>query len=336
MLKTRLVHCILWLSLLFPQVALAQTQEIKEYTVTKGDTLWSISAKELIDPFLWPKIWKENPEIKNPDRLYPGQKINIPIYLIQKEVKEEPPKPVVKEEPPKEVPTKAEKPVMEKPVAEASIPPLLEKSLLVSSGYISSSIPSLGKIIGSPSERNLFGNNDIVYVKPNSPVEIGDKFYVIRIGELVKNPLTGDKIGYISTIVGVAEISKFEYGETEATIAETFHDIATGDLLDTYYDIDPPLIKKPYRKPDIAGVVVGTKDQRRANTNYDVVYINKGLKNGIEVGDMFRTLAVGEHRVPNGIIQIILSQDNSSTAIVRESTMPVQRGNLFVPFEDED
>lgn len=55
----------------------AETVAYKEHTVVTGDTLWDISSKEIADPFLWPKIWKENPEIKNPDRIYPGQKVKI-------------------------------------------------------------------------------------------------------------------------------------------------------------------------------------------------------------------------------------------------------------------
>src|SRR6266498_4401940 len=64
----------------------SQDLQYKEYIVQKGDTLWSISGRELNNSFLWPKIWKENPEIKNPDSIYPGQRIRIPIYLIRKEV----------------------------------------------------------------------------------------------------------------------------------------------------------------------------------------------------------------------------------------------------------
>ncbi len=61
----------------------AQTQEIKDHKVIKGDTLWDISKTELNDPFLWPRVWKENPGIANPHRIYPDQTIKIPLYLIQ-------------------------------------------------------------------------------------------------------------------------------------------------------------------------------------------------------------------------------------------------------------
>ena len=49
------------------------------YIIVKGDTLWDISNSFLKDPFLWPLIWKVNPYIANPDLIYPGQKIRIPL-----------------------------------------------------------------------------------------------------------------------------------------------------------------------------------------------------------------------------------------------------------------
>lgn len=83
--KTGIMRIALIVLLLLPLIALAQTPEIKEYKIVKGDTLWDISKGELDDPFLWPKVWKENPAIANPDRIYPDQIIKIPLYLIQPE-----------------------------------------------------------------------------------------------------------------------------------------------------------------------------------------------------------------------------------------------------------
>ena len=62
---------------------------MKDYKVIPGDTLWDISKTELNDPFLWSRVWKENPGIANPHRIYPDQLIKIPLYLIQKEKIEE-------------------------------------------------------------------------------------------------------------------------------------------------------------------------------------------------------------------------------------------------------
>ncbi|MFP3916789.1 SafA/ExsA family spore coat assembly protein [Lysinibacillus telephonicus] len=70
-LKKGVIASILGASLLIPATALAASS----YTVVSGDSLWKIAVKtqtgvqELID---------SNPQLANPNLIYPGQKINIP------------------------------------------------------------------------------------------------------------------------------------------------------------------------------------------------------------------------------------------------------------------
>ncbi|PKN37686.1 MAG: hypothetical protein CVU62_08145 [Deltaproteobacteria bacterium HGW-Deltaproteobacteria-2] len=89
MQKTKIIIYALIVFLLLPSIIFAETQEMKGHKVVKGDTLWDITQTELNDPFLWPKVWKENPWIKNPHWIYPDQIIKIPLYLIQKGKSEE-------------------------------------------------------------------------------------------------------------------------------------------------------------------------------------------------------------------------------------------------------
>lgn len=61
-------------------VAPAQTVEVQFYEIAKGDSLWKIASKFYKDGSKYPKIFEANKEvIKDPDLIFPGQKIRIPM-----------------------------------------------------------------------------------------------------------------------------------------------------------------------------------------------------------------------------------------------------------------
>lgn len=57
-----------------------QTIEVQYYTIAKGDSLWKIAEKFYGNGSKYTGIFEENREvIKDPDLIFPGQKIRIPM-----------------------------------------------------------------------------------------------------------------------------------------------------------------------------------------------------------------------------------------------------------------
>ena len=73
-------------------VTVAQEETLaktEKYTVAKGDTLQKISQKLYGTTKDWYKIFKANKDtLKGPDKIYPGQVINVPV--LEKETLKEP------------------------------------------------------------------------------------------------------------------------------------------------------------------------------------------------------------------------------------------------------
>jgi hypothetical protein len=75
-------------------------------------------------------------------------------------------------------------------------------------------------------------------------------------------------------------------------------------------------------------MIIATSNNMALQSMLDIIYIDKGCKDGIEAGDMFRTIAVDAHAVPNGVIQVISCRDHTATAIIKSSITPISAGNI--------
>ncbi|MFI8577936.1 SafA/ExsA family spore coat assembly protein [Rossellomorea aquimaris] len=82
-MKSKLTLIIVVLSIVISLLGLNETSAASAYTVRKGDTLWKISKKLRIG---LSEIIEANPQLSNPDLIYPNQKLNIPTLQKAKSI----------------------------------------------------------------------------------------------------------------------------------------------------------------------------------------------------------------------------------------------------------
>ncbi len=58
-------------------------------TIVKGDTLWDLAAKYLENSRSWPEFKQYN-TFTNPDRIYPGEMMRIPVKMVEEIIEEVP------------------------------------------------------------------------------------------------------------------------------------------------------------------------------------------------------------------------------------------------------
>lgn len=302
-----------------------------EYIIQQGDTLWDISDKHYNDTFLWPKLWKFNPQIENPDLIYPGTKIIIPTK--EELLGQTPATPVaVKEEPPViEPPMPKVEPPVQIPVVEPEPPKklLVNKNFYNSIGWISEEVPGIGQITASPSERRIFGNNDILYLKADKEVADGERFLAIRTIKKVKHPKTGKSMGYQIRVTGIVEVIGKDSGTPKSKVKYAFEDINIGDRIIPYNETDPPFAPDVPRTPDINGYIVESYMNDSITSAYRLIYLDKGGVDGLEAGDIFSLFSEKPVVRSVGTIQIVSLQPATSAAIILDSSKEITIGDMW-------
>ncbi|SHK18116.1 SafA/ExsA family spore coat assembly protein [Paramaledivibacter caminithermalis] len=80
------IFCLLVIFNLSSISAQAQNNDTDVYIVQRGDSLWKIAVKYQIG---LSEIIAANPQFKNPDLIYPGNKVYVPLFSTVKAIEKE-------------------------------------------------------------------------------------------------------------------------------------------------------------------------------------------------------------------------------------------------------
>lgn len=265
-----------------------------EYTVVKGDTLWGIAGKFLKDPWKWPQIWQMNQErIKDPHWIYPGDVIRLdrsgayPSLTIggagggsQAEAAAN----VVRLEPRVRVEALS--------TAVPSIPPgaigpfLIQPLIIEANG-----LDNAPTIIATEESRVVLSAGDLAYVDrigTSAPLN----WQVFRAGVPMRDPESGEVLGYEAKYVGDARVRRFG-NPTTLEITRTRQEINRGDKLTPARDMAyPSFVPRAPSKP-IRGVIMGVEGGVSEFGQYAIVSLNRGARDGIEVGHVLASYRRG-------------------------------------------
>jgi hypothetical protein len=208
--------------------------------------------------------------------------------------------------------------------------PIVGREVLLESGYFIRDVNPAGKIVASPLGKALLGGGDIVYLSTADKANADDKFYVITKPEAMRNPVNKKHIaGYQVRIKGVVTVAGDENGKTKAVISESYKEIHPGDMLINYYAVSLPIEPAIIRKPHMDGVVLGIWNKRDESGQYDVVYLDAGTAQGIEIGDIFTITSGTEPKPVIGNVQVFSISDAGSAAIVKQAMIEIKPGDTF-------
>lgn len=333
----------------------------RSYTVVKGDTLWHIARRFLNDPWRWKQIWHNNPHIKNPHWIYPGDVLAIidvngqpHITIVEsgnqyhgtntgRRTKDG--RPILRYSP------HARAESTDEPVAIASgiIRPLVTKARLLPVGT-SASLP---KVYGDGLDSITPTNGSELYATFINGAQEGDEYGIYRpVAKLSDSEHKGpnnrplelaEQLNYVGWVA-----VKRQDPTNNATVLqpmEIAEVVQDGDVL---VRLDPNEMDPPNFFPQMPtsqcqqGYIVGMTNQNTLSIKeFDTVVTSFGRDNGAQVGDVWKITRKAEPRVLGkdivragdrdiGYLMVYRVYDNVSLAFVLESSEQILPNDALV------
>lgn len=332
----------------------------ERYTVVKGDTLWDIAARFLQSPWHWPRVWRINDTIKNPHLIYPGD------VILLRYVDGKPELTVLRNEkvPATDgaAPTTEAQPVRVENTPASSGNPTTKVLPQAYSEPLSRAIPTItpdvifpfltqplvvgkrelekaGYITVGLDNRIALGNQSEFYARGLKDAE-AQYFHIFRPGKALKNPDTGEVLGYEAIYLGDAE--RLTTGDpSKLVVTAAKQEISPTDRLLAA----PARGAVPYyfpRAPEqqVKGRIISALNSVSEIGSQTIVAVSVGQREGVEEGHVLRALyRQGKHRDPvsgrkyklpdeeSGLLLVFRTFEKVSYALVMNATRPLQIGD---------
>lgn len=320
------------------------------YTVVEGDTLWAISGRFLSKPWLWKDLWHINPNIKNPDLIYPGDTIKLvyvdgkPMLMVDRGGVSSTAgglKDCTTEATQKKMPDGTVK-MMPKcrssemnsaipPIPLETIGPFLSENRILMSDKQVSEAPYI--ITG---ERVAGGEGDVMFARGRFDQSIS-VYDIVRIGKSYRDPDTNEFLGMEIRGIGQGKVTTPDEDVSRVEILRSREEVVAEDRLipaeetklASYFLPQPP--EKPITGKILS--VIGSVDKLG---QYNVILLSKGDRDGLKAGTVLSVyheagtavdpITKEKIRLPSvsaGLIMVFRTFEKTSYAIVLQSERPL-------------
>ena len=303
------------------------------YVVVKGDTLWDISARFLQTPWRWPDIWQANEQIANPHLIYPGDIIELSFI-------DGVPRLTLKRGDGKLSPSirrsSLDDAIPAIPI-DAIAPFLNNPRVMTQEEY--NSAPYIvafddEHILGSPGYK--------AYVR-SFLNGIDDGYTIVRQGEEYLDGETGESLGFESIYIAESAVT-IKGDPATVMLSKSTREVRKGDRL--LPALEGPIMQNYFPhvpESEIKGRIVGVVDGVSKVARYDVVVIDRGLQDGVEVGHVLQIDRAGETvrdviagggkevTLPDekaGILMVFRVFERVSYALIMESKRVIHRHDV--------
>jgi hypothetical protein len=319
----------------------------RQYTVKKGDTLWDISSLFLQDPWYWPEIWSKNAQIENPHLIFPGDVLTLVYVNGQPQI-------LVNEEKHQEIressggmPVKKLSPSIRSSSLEASIPSIpgdaIRQFLTKPRVVTKDQLETAPRIIGSEGNHLILGTGSRVYIRGEIDKE-RVRFAVFNPGDALVDPTSGETLGYEAKYAGDVHITNYD-DPASGNITFSEREILVGNrLLPEDRSKMENLFFPHIPDSQVDAQIISLYDALFGVAQYQIVVINKGERDGMEVGHLLATFTNGAVvrdrfdkrrsepvKLPNersGLVMVFKTFDRVSYALTLESRRVIHKNDV--------
>jgi len=307
----------------------------QSYTVRPGDTLWSIAERFLDAPWRWPEVWRQNPDIRDPDLIFPGNTIELYYEEQQPRLRlAAGERPTLKLSPQVRV-ASLSRPITAVPPEE--IEPFTKRSVVATEAEWEEA----PYVVGAAENRIRLGAPERIFVRGES---FDQRHYrVFRRGETYRDPVTRHFLGLELIYIGDA----FFEQEDEATGLAIFQLTTTARSLhegDRVFPVQDEIFVQQFvpqaAPPDTEGLVIASLDTGVLMGRFENVVLNIGESQGMESGHVLAVQRAGRvtsdpvngrrTRLPDesaGTLMIYRVFDEVSYALLMTTTRPIRLGD---------